>query len=236
MREVKALFIDCDGVLYDKKNCTYHDMAVVGFGKAMEALNIPQEELAPTRAKLRAADVHGLLNAALDMCQKRNIPYSAFSEEMVKNTDYSRISEDLEMLKLLKECASLVPVYVVTNNSKPHLQRVLNCLNGGGYQQMDALNIHPITIEDTFYKGIFHPKKTGTQLTDLCAQVGEQPEHVLLLDDTLDVCDAALAQGLQVNQIQTPHETKMILRRVIYEAKRPKRIVSLRKTRGGIGD
>ena len=236
MKNIKALFVDCDGVLYDKQDCTYHDMAVIGFGEAMNALNIPHDELAPTRAKLKEMDVHGLFNAALVMCQKRNIPFDLFAQEMVKKIDYSRIPDDKEMLRLLHECGSQMPVYVVTNNTRPHLQKILNRLNGNNNEDISVLNVHPIAIEDTFCDGFFHPKKTGRQLTELCSKIGLEPRNVLLLDDTKDVCDAALAQGLQIGFIEKPNDTKIILRRIIHEKSKPERVVAIRKTRGGLGD
>ncbi len=236
MKNVKALFIDCDGVLYDKRNCTYHDMAVVAYGKAMAALGIPHEELEPTRAKLKAQDVHGLFNAALVMCQKRGIPFNVFALEMVDNTDYSRIPKDKEMLNLLKKAAEKIPVYIVTNNTWVHLLRVLSQLNGAPMNDVfSLLNVIPITIENTLDEGVFHPKKVGTQFSALCAQEGKMPRDVLVLDDTQDVCDAALAQGLQVNFIETPQDTKKILRRIIHEDKRHKRSTPVRKTCGRAG-
>ncbi|MBQ3696272.1 MAG: HAD family hydrolase [Alphaproteobacteria bacterium] len=235
MKNIKAIFADCDGTLYNKQNCTYYDMAVVAFGKALDILGIPKDALAPVRARLKANGVHGLLNAALALCQERQIDFNVFAREMVKNTDYSRIPEDWDMLRLLRMCGTKLPVYIVTNNTAPHLQKVLNCLKGAGQQDIASLKIHTITIEDTFYDGVFHPKKTGTQLTDLCAQIGQQPQDVLLLDDTQDVCDVALAQGLQANLVETPYDTKMILRRIVYEEPRLKRVVPVRKTRRFFG-
>ena len=235
MKNVKALFIDCDGVLYDKEACTYHDIAIIAFGKALDALNIPREEVPPTRARLKAKGVHGLLNAALALCQERHIDFNVFADVMAQNTDYNRIPKDVDMLRLLRECGAKVPIYIVTNNTAPHLQNILNCLNGGKIQSTEDLKIHLITIEDTLRDGVFFPKKAEGQLPYLCAQIGEKPEDVLLLDDTQDVCDAALAQGLQVAFVGKPCDTKAILRRIIHEKSRSKRAVSVRKTRGRAG-
>ena len=233
MKDIKALFIDCDGVLYDKRECTYHDIAIVGLGKTLDVLGMPQSELAPARAKLKANGVHGLLNAVLELCKQHHVQFDAFAHEMAQQVDYSRISEDWAMLKLLRECGSHMPIYIVTNNTRPHLDKIFACLRGGSiFEDLHkSLNVKSIAIEDTLKDGVFHPKKAGTQLADLCSQIGEKPENVLLLDDTQDVCDAAMAQGLQVQQIESPYDTKMILRRMIYEKSRPKTTLPVRKTR-----
>ena len=234
---VKALLIDCDGVIYNKQDCTYEDIAIVGFGKAMDILNIPRADLAPTRAELKGRGVHGLLNAALAMCDKQNIPFDSFAMEMVKNIDYSRIEPDWDMLRLLRDCGAKMPIYIVTNNTRPHVEKIFTCLRGGRpFENVEeSLNIRLVTIENTLADGVFHPKKTGTQLTDLCVQIGQLPENVLLLDDTADVCQAAQIQGLQVRPIKTPYDTKMILRSIIYEKSRSERAIPVRKTRGFFG-
>ncbi|MBQ4472643.1 MAG: HAD family hydrolase [Alphaproteobacteria bacterium] len=237
MKQVRALFIDCDGVLYNKDCCTYHDIAVVGFGKTLAHYDISEDEFQKVRTTLREQNVRGLLNAALALCNLHDIQFNDFATRMVSNTDYSRILEDWDILRLLKSCGEVMPIYIVTNNTAPHLDKVLTQLHGG--QPFDdvekQLNIRPITIENTLADGVFHPKKTGTQMTDLCKKIGQKPENVLLLDDTTDVCLAASAQGLQVTYIQSTNDTKAILRRMLYEKSKPERIIPVRKTRRSIG-
>ena len=237
MEQVRALFIDCDGVLYNKDCCTYHDIAVVGFGKTLDHYGISQDEFQKVRTTLREQNVRGLLNAALALCNLHKIQFNDFAKRMVANTDYSRILEDGDILRLLKSCGEVMPIYIVTNNTAPHLDKVLAQLHAGHpFDNVEKqLNIHLITIENTLADGVFHPKKTGTQLTDLCAQIGKKQKNVLLLDDTTDVCEAAKAQGLQVACIQSPSDTKMILRRMIHEKSKPERIIPVRKTRRCVG-
>ena len=81
------------------------------------------------------------------------------------------------------------------------------------------LNIKFVAIEDTLADGVFHSKKMGTQLSDLCLKIGQKPENVLLLDDTPEVCQIALVQGLTITDqpIAGPKETKQILRGFINE-------------------
>ena len=232
MKQVKALFIDCDGVLYDKKHCTYEDIAVTGFQGALETCHIPFSEVLPTRAALKAQHIHGLLNAALELCHRHHVPFSDFAEAMAEHIDYSQIPKDTEMLNLLQRTGELIPTYIVTNNTHPHLKRVLSSLAGNKSPVLSDMPIFPITIEETFRKGFFHPKKVEGQFRHLCHQVGEKPEHVLVLDDTLDVCQAAISEGLQVKQIQTPEDTKQILKGVIDEKSNIKRPLSLWQTCG----
>ena len=222
MKNVKALFIDCDGVLYDKSQCSYHDMAVVAFGKTLDFFQIPVESVEPTRQRLKNRGIRGLLNTALYLCKKHRISFDDFAKKMAQHTNYKRISKDREMILLLQEIATSMPTYIVTNNTLPHLNKIFYCLAGGNYTPLEQSKIYPITIENTLDHNFFHTKKSDTQLTKLCQHIGQDPKNVLLLDDTLDVCEAAQIQGLQVSVITTPNDTKKILKKLIQQKSKQK--------------
>ena len=220
MKNIKALFIDCDGVLYDKNQCSSHDMVDIGFGKTFEKYQIPFTEFTHKHIELKQKGIRGVWNAVLDLCNKYHLSFSEFTKNVVNNTDYSLISTDFEMLNLLKKVGTLIPTYIVTNNSAPHLNKIFACLNGGTALQnpQQELNIHSITIENTFYDGIFQSKKMETQLPKLCEQITCQTENVLLLDDTESVRKTAIDQGLKITNtpIEKPEDTKKILREALY--------------------
>ena len=232
MNTPKALLIDLDGVFYDKDECSYRDIAIVGLGKTLKDFAINPDELDHARRILKSKHIPGMFNAVLSVCKKHRIPFDVFAEKMVQNTDYSRVKQNKAMLDLLKQIGALMPTYLVTNNTMPHTKKILQCLNGNQPIGFDQLHITPVTIENTFYAGCFHPKKMGNQLTDLCDIIGQKPRQVLLLDDTPDVCDAAFRQKLQVSFVQTPQDTQLILRSLIHEKSIVKRRIAVRKTRG----
>lgn len=227
----KALFIDLDGVLYDKGECTYQDIAIIGLGKTLKEFAINQNELNRTRRILKSKHIPGLFNTVLSVCMKHKIPFDSFAEKMVQNTDYSHVNENKNMLNLLQRIGKLIPTYLVTNNTMPHTKKILQCLNGNQPIGFDQLHITPVTIENTFCNGCFHPKKMEAQLTHLCDSIKQSPSNVLLIDDTKDVCGAAVHQGLQVSFIQTPKETQFILRSLIHEKSLIQRRVAVWETR-----
>ena len=234
MKKIKALFIDCDGVLYDKKNCTYEDIAVIGFGKTLDQFGITRERADKRHAELKAKNIHGLYNVVLDLSRQDGFSFSKFAAQMIQNVDYSRIPQDKALLSLLKQIGQKMPVYFVTNNTYPHLLRILSCLNGRPVRNVfKEFHIIPITLEKTLHNNVFHPKKTEHQFLNLCTQIGQMPYDVLLLDDTGNVCAAAKQQGLNVIQIQGPEQTKQIIRGVLNETSNNKRPLSVRKTRRG---
>lgn len=236
MKNIKALFIDCDGVLYDKDKLSYHDMAVAAFSKTIAKYGLTPEEVEQKHKEQNKQGIHGLFNVALSLCNKRHIPFHNFAFQMSKNTDYSRIPEDKEMLFLLKKLGKKIPTYIVTDNTWLHLLTILSQLNGKKLKDIyTPLNIIPLTIENSLYEGFFHPKRVGNQFEVLCIQTNQKPENVLVLDDTVAVCEAANNQGLQTIQISGPEHTKIILRSILDARTKTKRSVSIRKTRDRAG-
>ena len=222
MKNIKALFIDCDGVLYDKSRCSYHDIAVVALKKTLDFFKIPMEAVESTRQHLKTKGIRGLFNTVLYLCNKRHIAFDNFATKMALYTDYTNIPKEREMLLLLKELAVIMPTYIVTNNTLPHLNKVFHRLAGGNYVPLEQSKIYPITIETTLAQNVFHTKKSAQHLTLLCQHLGQNPQNVLLLDDTLDVCEAAQAQGLQVAVINTPDDTKKIFKKLIQQKSKNK--------------
>ncbi|MBQ3696273.1 MAG: HAD family hydrolase [Alphaproteobacteria bacterium] len=212
MKNVKALFIDCDGVLYDKKECTDEDITTVGLGKTLAEYNLFLDEFDEIHAKLKKNKIRGFFNAVLALCQRHDIEFAEFAQKLVNNINYRRISKDLELLDLLKKVK--LPVYIVTNNTRVHVEKIFAYLKGGvPFKDVQKeLGVKFVAIEDTLKDGIFHSKKMENMLTELCAQSGLKPEEVLLLDDSENVYKVALAQGLQAYLISSPKETKEILR------------------------
>ena len=237
MEEIKALFVDCDGVLYDKKECTAKDITVIGLGKTFAEYHLSRAEFERKRIELKKQGIRGVFNAVLAMCRRHHIVFDDFVAHVAMHTDYSRISKDLEMLSLLKQAGEILPVYIVTNNTFPHLHKIFSCLNGGEpiKNVQKKLNITFIPIEETMADGIFHSKKMKTQLANLCKRIGQSPQEVLLLDDSESIREEAVEQGIQITErpIETPADTKTILRRVINE--KSKGHFTLRQACGRIG-
>ena len=225
MENIRALLIDCDGVLYNTAECAGDDIVKVGLGKTLGQYHISQDEFDQTRADLKEEGIRGLFNAVFDLCQHKRIDLKLFTQDMVANTDYSHISHDLDMMTLLKQVGTLMPTYIVTNNTAPHLAKIFDQLRGKPTSQnlLDELNLHAMTIETTlefdraFNRAIFHPKQMKDQFKKICAQLDLPPEEVALIDDTERIRKKAADQGLITLATNGPNDTKDILRRIIHE-------------------
>ena len=233
MDDIKAIFVDCDGVLYDKEKLSYHDIAIEAFGKAAAELSVSTKQIQQRHGALKNQDIHGLFNVALSFCRELNVPFRQFAHFMVQHTDYSRIPRDTEMIALLKQIAQQLPVYITTDNTWLHLLTILNHLQGQQKNDiLTAFHVMPLTVEDSLYDGWFHPKRVENQMNYLCCQTDHVPKSVLMLDDTPAVCEAAQRQGLQTIQITGPEHTKQILKGLIHEKSNAKSAVPLRQACG----
>jgi len=243
IKNVKAVFIDCDGVLYPPEACTDEEIAVKGLNAALAEYKIPRDELDQARADLKKKKIRGMFNAVRVLCERRGIPFNEFAKLMASKIDYSHIPEDAELLDLLRNVGKVMPVYIVTNNTRPHLEKVFSCLRGGRVCQdtQNDLNIKFISIEETSENGIFHSKKMEGQWTALCRRVSKEirrplkPENFLVLDDSQSILDEAVDQNLSIYAIQHPRDTKEMLRRLLEKSKN-ERCLSLRKTCDRTGD
>ncbi len=248
MKNVKALFIDCDGVLYDDIGGSDN---IEGIYKTLDQYGISQEEFHQTRAELKKNEVRGVFNSVRELCKKYHTEFNEFAAHTVANTDYSYISPDPEMLNLLKNLATVMPIYIVTNNTRPHLNKIFDCLRGNSSSTdlSEELGIRVITIEDTleynsnFGHKVFHPKQMHNQFIKLCDKIKQPPACVALIDDTERIRHKAEKQGLVPIATTGPKETKqnlftlyeIIQKERTDERAKAKRPISLRKARGRAG-
>ena len=222
IENMQTLLIDCDGVLYTGEQCTDQDIKG-GLDKTLDEFHIPREMFGETRAGLKKVGIRGLFNSVLDLCYRYRVLFDEFADEMVANTDYSKISLDPEMLELLKKAAQVMPVCIVTNNTAPHLKKIFECLRGKPCADSfeKELGISVITIENTLYddpdagRKIFHPKQKDGQFARICSILGQEPAKVGMLDDTERIRKRAQRQGLVPIPTNGAEDTKNILRQVI---------------------
>lgn len=211
MQEVQAVFIDCDGVLYDVDLLTYEEM-VSACKTAGYELGLKLDNFDEVRADLKQKGFHGLYNTILKLCQAQNKSFEKIADRMVELLDYSRILPNPELLDLLQQVDKKRKLYIFTNNTYAHLNRIFKCLFDKDIAQ-SAINV--ITIESTYSDGFFYPKRMPNVFTSWCQKIGVLPQNTLMLDDTDNVIQAAKEQGLQYQQIQSAQMTQDILQELL---------------------
>lgn len=211
MQEVQAVFIDCDGVLYDVHLLTYEEI-LAACQTARQKLGLNWDDFDKIREKERQKGFHGVYNVILQMCQAQKIPFETVAKEIVKVLDYSRIGENPKLLDLIHKVAQKRKVYIFTNNTYAHLNEIFMRLF---HTDVLGTKLNFITIEDTLLNGRFYTKKMPGVLTDWCHKIGSKPQNTLIMDDTLDIIQAAQEQGLKYAHIQNAQMTQDILEQLI---------------------
>lgn len=216
MQEVQAIFVDCDGVLYDVDLLTYEEIVAAG-RQAGTALGLRWDDFDKIHTDLKERHYHGFYNTVLKLCQTQGVSFSALAKKMVGFLDYSRIKPDKELLPLLQKVALDRKLYIFTNNTQAHLEKVFNQLFNCSVQDS---GLAAITAESTLENGYFYPKRMDGVLTKWCKKIGVLPQNTLMLDDTNTVIKAAQKEGLQYRQIENAQMTKSILKELYEEHKR----------------
>lgn len=228
MQNVQAIFVDCDGVLYDVDLLPYEQFEEAA-RQAGSALGLDWTNFDEVHRDLKKnRGYRGFYNTVLELCRTQGVSFKQLSEDMVEILDYSKIQPNPELLSLLQKNRQKRNLCIFTNNTRPHLEKVFNRLFGCTIQQS---GLPVITAEDTLQDGYFHTKKMPGVLSQWCKKMGPLPQNTLILDDTNTVIETAQKEGLQYRKIENDNMTMQILKE-LYETN--KRCSHLRKTPCGI--
>lgn len=208
MQEIQAVFVDCDGVLYDVDLLTY-DEIVAAVRQAGSTMALSWDDFDSIHTDLKNKGYHGFYNTVLKLCQAQGISFDVLVQKAAEVLDYSRIQPDPEFLPLLQKAAQSKKLYIFTNNTRPHLEKVFERVFRCSVAQ-SGLNV--ITAESTLDNNYFYPKRMSGVLSKWCQKIGVLPQNTLMLDDSANVIEAAEKEGLQYRTIRNARMTKEILK------------------------
>ena len=211
MQEVQAIFVDCDGVLYDVDLLTYDEIVAAG-RQAGSDLGLNWTDFDEVHAGLKEQGYHGFYNTVLKLCQAQGISFEKLSQKMTEILDYSRIQKNPKLLPLLQQVAQNKRLFIFTNNTRFHLEKIFDRLFGCTVEQS---GLSAITAESTFENGYFYPKRMEGVFNKWCQKLGLQPSKTLMLDDTDSVIEAAQREGLQFVKINNALMTEQVLKELI---------------------
>ena len=83
MQEVQAVFIDCDGVLYDVHLLTYEEI-LAACQTARQKLGLNWDDFDKIREKERQKGFHGVYNVILQMCQAQKFHLKQWQKKSSK--------------------------------------------------------------------------------------------------------------------------------------------------------
>lgn len=208
MQQIQMLFVDCDGVLYNATDLTYEEM-IQACQRAGQELGIHWDDVVELHHQLKAQGIHGWYNTTLELCRRYHVDFGDVAELMVSYVDYSKIPEDLELLELLQRMRQKKDLVLLTNNTRPHVEKIFDRLF---HKSIKQTKLRVLTVEDTLWDHYFHVKQQPGAFGVWCQKFHVLPEQVLLLDDTENVLEVAKSQGLQTIQTLGPEMIKKVLK------------------------
>ena len=190
------MILDCDGVLYptsmlslkefvDAMKTTYRDDFKID-GAIQE--QVSKETIAKNHL--------GMFNYINALCEKTGNNFDDFCYKMQEKIDYSKITRDDALLKLLLQQSKQNKVVILTNNHMAHLDKVLQQRFGKTVFEMQNLGIECFDIKSTMKDGVFYPKQNPKSLEIFADRLGVLAQDCILIDDTQRNLDSAKQVGM----------------------------------------
>ena len=208
MNKIQTVFVDCDGVLYDVDFLAYSEIENAG-RRAGEALGLDWTNFKKVHKDLKKKGFRGFYNTVLELCRTHGVSFEKLAQDMVDILDYSRIQPNPKLLTYLQQVSQMRKLFIFTNNTRPHLEKIFNRLFGC---TIDQSRLAVITAENTLENGYFYTKKMTGVFSKWCQKIKTTPERTLMLDDSEDVIEAAKKEGLQFIKIENADMTEKVLK------------------------
>lgn len=195
--EIRLIILDCDGVLYPQTQLSMNHIkkAVVQtyqeYGFSLELLN-----QASVNAKSKGH--RGLFNYLVHVCRLGDIKQEKLLTTLFNHVDYSLIRPNPQLLKQIRAVSKHIPVCVLTNNHKMHLERVFHRVFGltTGESGIPCFDI------TSMYNGTYYlAKQTKEGLSVFCAKQNIQPHMACIYDDTPEIIESATRIGMQARLV-----------------------------------
>lgn len=227
MNNKETFIIDCDGVLYDD-SC----IGVVEFVKAIKKtaseFSISDDDYAKISEQTKA-NSSGLFNFVYALCDYDEARFDTYAQRVADNTDYSKIERNDELLKLLKQTQKHHDIVILTNNTKPHLEKVIDKRFGCTIEDfgIECYDIKSLKKGDKFY-----PKQTEIGLKLFTQILGKHPSECTLVDDTKRNLDVAQQIGMGAEHITENNS----LQKFLLSLESTKSTIVLPRTRSGYNE
>lgn len=149
----------------------------------------------------------GLFNYLKAICEYKRYDFNLFCKNMVERTDYSRIKPNAGLWNKLQMLSSQYNLAVLSNNSRPHIEKVLQKLFSKSIYEVEDAGLKIFDITATRGQdGWFNPKRVLCSLEIFAHKNGYEPRETILFDDAMQNITAAHRAGMRATLI-TPENT-----------------------------
>ncbi len=153
---MKALIIDCDGVLYPGNKFSL-SKEVKAIEEIAYSRNISKEQYNKISKETIERGEEGLYNFVLNLVNKNMDSFYDFCKKLTDSLDYSKIERDDELFQLLTKASKKYEICILTNDNKYHLDKVYKQLFG---KTLEEFPFKSYDISSTLKEGCFHPKQS----------------------------------------------------------------------------
>lgn len=195
MEDKKLIVIDCDGVLYPKKELSTKDI-LEAVQKAFFKKGISWKNVNNVYDEFKmSASQKGLFNFLGVAAREFRLNVVELLKQIAEETDYSHITPNPKLLSQIQELQKKYEVCIYTNNTKYHLEKVHQQLFGCSVAEAGIPAFHIGTIQNK--KG-YCSKQSKEALWFLSKFFAVKPSNMIFFDDTISVLDSVRQKGASV--------------------------------------
>lgn len=211
-KKIDLIALDFDGVFHPAG--MPHVIALThAFNKTCDAFDISPEIREAVKMLTKAQKRFGMANyiQELTLVTQRNT--RDFITYMIEHTNYPDILPNPALLTAIREVVRDIPMCVLSNNYRAHIDKVSQSLFGKTVDQL-PLPVYDITKNINASKNAYYPKQDPRGFNRVCADFNVMPNHIVLLDDSPKIVQAARAIGVQGYVVSRAEEVPALLYRL----------------------
>lgn len=207
----RAILFDCDGLLDSKADLPQKDIETA-FQLACIIHQLDPEKY--TKNYKDYIDMPAIQQFTGDQ-------FAEFTKTMAEGIDYSAVKADMEMFLCLSLINKFVPVSLISNHSRAHLDEIVRKKFKHSLDSvLSKTTLSAFSIEDMSCSGALYNKEKGG-FKILCDKIRVDPHQVLLIERNSETAEVARRLGMKTILI-TRHENPTERLRLVYNSLRLK--------------
>ena len=208
---MKALILDCDGVLYPEYQVPLSKILSIMKNLAFYSYNITPENYEKISKETIEKKEEGMFNFIFNLMGKNMDLFHKFCKKMINLTDYSNIKRDDELFELLLKTSKKYELYILTNNYVTHLNKVYENLFG---INLENFPFKSYDITSTYKDGKFHPKQSENGFINFLQKINKKNNECIVCDDSKRNIKRCIEYNIPYEYITQNNTLKNVLKKL----------------------
>ena len=137
-----------------------------------------------------------MFNYIKEICLCKNYDFDKFCTGIAEKIDYTGINKNPKLWQTLQKTAKKHNVSIFTNNSRPHLEKVLNRVFSKSIADLENCGIKSYDIKATEKDGYFYPKQHEKGFSLFMQNLNLTASETILFDDAPRNIEKAREAGM----------------------------------------